>query len=91
MNSVRLSEPAPRPTLGVDQIDDLGAGLIALTRELWVVVDRMTMLEALLAKHGIPVADLDDLQPDPATAALLHSRRERLLSTVLGALQADAV
>lgn len=89
MKQARLSEPAARQILAGDQIDDLGAALIALTRELWVVVDRMTMLEVLLAQHGIPVAELDDLQPDAATAALLDTKRERLLHAVMSALKAE--
>ncbi|MDB5714287.1 MAG: hypothetical protein JWO15_1684 [Sphingomonadales bacterium] len=89
MTTGRLSDPPVRQILGVEQIDDLGAALIALTRELWVVIDRMTMLETLLARHGIPVAELDVLQPDEATAALLAKRREKLIGTVVAALQGE--
>lgn len=89
MTAPRLSDPPARQILGVEQIDDLGAAIIALTRELWVVVDRVTMLETLLARHGIPIAELDTLQPDEATAALLATKRERLIGTMVAALQGE--
>ena len=87
MSEPRLSEPAARTMLGLGQLDDVGAAVIALTREFWVAIDRMTMLEALLARHGIAIEELDTAQPDAATAALLDARRTRLLDAVLDALR----
>lgn len=90
MSGKRLSDPPAREILGPGNVDDLAAGLIALTRELWVVIDRMTMLERLLERHGIATADLDRLEPDEATQKRLDARRAALLDTVLGAMGGSA-
>ena len=88
MKRARLSDPPARRILLDSQIDDLGAAVLALTREIWVLTDRMTMLEHLLERHGVPVAELDTVQPDAETSALLEAKRERLLRAVLSALKA---
>lgn len=81
-----LSDPPERQILGVGQIDDLGFALLALTRELWVVIDRQAMLEKLLEHRGITPAEIDAFQPDEAFAAELDGRRKALIDTVVGAL-----
>ena len=80
-----LSDPPARAMLGADQLDDLGLALLALTRELWVVIDRQAVLEKLLERHGISAAEIDAFQPDAAFAEALETRRKALVATVLGA------
>ena len=88
MSRGRITDPPDRRILGDAAVDRLGAGVIALARELWVVIDRMTALEAVLERHGIPAAEIDALQPDERMAAQLHARREQLLDNLLAAMGA---
>ncbi len=86
MTKTLLSDPPERRMLGVDQIDDIGLALLALGRELWVVIDRQAVLEKLLERHGITPAEIDAFQPDAGFAAALEARRKALAETVMGAL-----
>ena len=47
-----ISEPVNRRMLTVDQIDDLGEAILSLTREIWVLTDRVHVLEAVLESLG---------------------------------------
>ncbi|OYU13973.1 MAG: hypothetical protein CFE37_13395 [Alphaproteobacteria bacterium PA4] len=69
------------------QLDDLGATVLLLARELWVVKDRQRVLEALLADHGIiaPGA-VADHQPGPALAAELDAERARYTRALMETL-----
>lgn len=70
-----------------EDIDRLGQALLTLTRELWIVKDRVRVLEAALAKAGVLGATaVDQLQPDSALQAELAAERARLIDTVLDAL-----
>jgi hypothetical protein len=70
-----------------EDIDRLGQALLTLTRELWVVKDRMRVLEAALANAGVlGVNAVDQLQPDSALQAELAAERARLIDSVLAAL-----
>lgn len=88
MSKDRITDPPRRTIMGDPAVDDIGAGLIALARELWVVIDRVTVLETVLARHGIAIEEVDALQPDEALAARLDARRERLLDTLMTAMRA---
>ena len=73
--------------LGPEQIDDLGNALLVVARELWVVKDRQRVLEAVLAKHGLDVAqEVAGDGPDEALAAELNAERERYLGAIMNAL-----
>ncbi len=55
--------------LRAEDIDRLGQALLSLTRELWVVKDRVRILEAALVEAGTLAPDtVDRLQPDPRLA-----------------------
>jgi len=86
MSKNRPTDPPARQFLGGDQIDDLGKALLVLSRELWVVKDRMAVLEKVLEKHGIPASEIDGFQPDAAFEAELAAQRQHLIDMVLGAL-----
>lgn len=76
-----------RRTLGVTDVGQLGAAVLALTRELWVLTDRMSLLEAVLAKHGIDVtAEIEAWQVDETMRAELNRKGERLVESVVGTL-----
>lgn len=86
MTKKRLSDPKNTRFLGADQIDDVGQALLVVTRELWVVMDRLSVLEKLLEQHGIPAGAVDAYEPDEAHAAELDQRRKKLVATVVAAL-----
>jgi len=86
MSKNRPTDPPDRQILGTDQIDNLGQALLVLTRELWVVKDRVAVLEKVLEKHGIPASEIDGFQPDEAFEADLQAQRQHLIDAVLKAL-----
>lgn len=60
---------------------------LALAQELWVVKDRLMVLEALLSSEGRNVRELvDRFQPDADHCAVLDAERKRFISAVLAAL-----
>lgn len=80
----------PRTILKPDQVDDVAQALLALARELWVSIDRQTILETVLAKHGIDAAsEIDAFAPDAALQAKLDQRRDRLVGAIASALNRD--
>jgi hypothetical protein len=65
----------------------LGAALLALTRELWVINDRMMVMEEVLAKRGIDIsAEIDALQPDETLRRRMDERGAMLVASVMDAL-----
>ena len=76
-----------RPTLEPQDTAALGQALLALTREVWVLTDRIMVTEALLAARGIDLADaIDRFQPDAAFQARLDAAGQRLTAAVTEAL-----
>ena len=73
-----------------EDIDKLGQALLTLTRELWVVKDRLRVLEAALADAGVIAPDAaETYQPDEALTELLDKERAQLIEQVLGALNSE--
>jgi hypothetical protein len=71
-------------------LDRLGQALITLTKELWVVKDRVRILEATLAEAGVMVPDaVDRFQPGAELSESLSADRALLIEHVLGALTTD--
>lgn len=76
-----------RPTLHEGDVGQLGAAVIALTREVWVLTDRLAVLEAVMARHGIDAtAEIEAFQPDAVMQAALDEKGKRLVSNVVNAL-----
>jgi len=75
--------------LADQNLDDLGRMMLALLSELWIVRDRVAILEARLAEKGALTSDteLDDYTPNPELAARLDGLRDRMIASVLGAPQ----
>jgi hypothetical protein len=85
-----ISEPVGRRILSVDQLDDLGEAIIALTREVYVLTDRLTVLEAVLEKQNIPVTDaIERFEMTPELQAKLNSKRDSIIHAVLRALRSE--
>lgn len=76
--------------LRTEDLDRLGQALITLTKELWVVKDRVRILEATLADAGVVPPDaVDRFQPDAQLSTALSTDRALLIQQVLGALSDD--
>lgn len=76
-----------RATLAPADTAALAQALLALTREVWVLTDRMLVTEAVLAERGIDLAGaIERHQPDAALQARLDAAGARLAAAVTGAL-----
>jgi hypothetical protein len=83
-----LSDPRPRQMLKPAQLDNLGEALIAMTRELWVLTDRVAVLEAVLETKGaLAKEEVDRFQPSLELQASLDKRRAQLVATLESALR----
>lgn len=61
---------------------------LTLAQELWVVKDRLMLLEAALSSEGRSMSELlDRQQPDAALRASLETERQRFIGKVLAALE----
>lgn len=78
--------PEPDAALDATNVDDLGRMVMALTQEVWVMRDRMAILEKLLAdKAGIGAHDIESYVANADTKAEIEALRERFVAKVLGA------
>jgi len=60
---------------------------LTLAQELWVVKDRLLVLEAALSADGQSLRELVDRhQPDAATRAAIDAERQRFIGQLLAAL-----
>jgi hypothetical protein len=83
-----ISQPPPRPLLRPGQVDNLAQALLALTREVWVLSDRLTVVEALLETKGsLTQSDIETYRPDATVEARLAARRQALIGAVETALK----
>lgn len=83
-----ISEPVGRRILTADQIDDLGEAILTLTKEVWVLTDRQHVLEAILEKKGVVIADeIERFVVDAPMQAALNAKRDRLVDSVLWAMK----
>ena len=81
-------DPANRCILSVNQLDQLGEALVALTGEVWILTDRLAVLEAVLANHGIDArAEIDRFVPPPDMEKALSTKRDKLIATILAAFE----
>ncbi|WP_421738086.1 hypothetical protein [Caulobacter sp.] len=72
--------------LTAENVDDLGRMTMALLAELWIVRDRVAVLEQLLIDRGGLTADeVDDYVPTGAFAVQLETLRDRMANAVVGA------
>lgn len=81
-------DPAVRRILSPNQLDQLAEALLALTGEVWILTDRLAVLEAVLASHGIDAqAEIDRFAPSPEMETALSAKRDKLIATILAALE----
>ena len=68
-------------------LDDLGRAVLLLATEVAVLGDRQRVLEAVLGKHGIDVADaVRDFVPEGALGEALKADKARLAQSIVEAL-----
>ena len=80
-----MSKP-PHVYLGTERADDLARISLALLSELWVLRDRVTVLEHVLEQKGsIARQELDKLMPEGELAEELARERREMVERVLGA------
>ena len=83
-----ISDPPPRKIVRPDQIDNLGEAVLALTREVWVLTDRLAVVETLLEKQGVLKGEaVDNFAPDEAFEKTMTGRGRKLISAVETALR----
>lgn len=77
-----------RPTyLGDARLDDVARMVFELTSELWVLRDRVLVLEDQLVSSGALAAEsVDTAVPDEALAEKLAAERKQLTARVYGAV-----
>ena len=76
-----------RETLAEADVGRVGSAVLALTRELWVLSDRMAVMEALLERHGIDIGgEIERFEPDAQMQARLDQRGQALVEGILAAL-----
>ena len=82
-----ISDPAPRTLIRPGQADNVAKAVLALTRELWVLTDRLAVVEALLERRGgLSAAEVDAFVPDAAFETAMTARRAKLLQAIETAL-----
>lgn len=80
-----VDKPA-RPYLGQHELDQIVALNTELMSELWILRDRVTLLEHVLQSKGVlSRQELDDLVPEGELAAELQRERDGLVRRVVGA------
>ena len=82
----RTTQRPAQPNLSTDETEVLGLTQTELLSELWILRDRVLVLEHLLAEAGIlePNA-IDDYAPEGELAAKLDADRDALVARVIGA------
>jgi hypothetical protein len=82
----RTRERPKKPYLGAAELDRLARMNTELLSELWILRDRVTVLEHLLEKQKLlQRKELDELIPEGALAAELERERTRMVARVMGA------
>ena len=76
-----------RDILSSADIDGLGQAVLTLTKEIWVLTDRLHVMEAVLANKGIDISeDVKSYQPDAKMKSQLTNESSALIERVLNAL-----
>ncbi len=68
-------------------VNGLAQAVVTLTQEVWVLNDRQMVTEAVLAKHGIDIAEeVDTFTPDEALKSKLDERSRAIMQRVFNSL-----
>jgi len=76
-----------RQTLDDSDVGGVAQALLSLTRELWVVRDRLAVLEAVLSEKGIDVSEeIENFQPNEEMQKQLDEQAKIMVSRIVGSL-----
>ncbi len=76
-----------RPTLTADDMPGVGQAVLTLTHELYVLIDRIAALEAVLERHGLNVSkEIEAFKPNADQQQQLNDRGRALVARVTNAL-----
>ncbi len=79
-----------RPTLTADDMPGVGQAVMTLTHELYVLIDRIAALEAVLERHGLNVSDeIEAYKPNEEQQERLNQRGRALVARVTNALAGE--
>ena len=91
--SDRVIDPGDRVTDGVyhalpDPVDDMLLLLVMnLAAEVWTVRDRLRLVEAALARQGVPVTDIvEEIRNDQASIDAMRPDRDAFVARVFAAI-----
>ena len=74
-----------RHYLSADDVDELARQNTQLMTELWIVKDRLALLEQILAEKGVlSSCEVDATQPDETLSAELERERDRYIRRIVG-------
>ena len=86
-NDPRKFNTPDRETLSNLDVGSLGLAVLTLTKELWVLTDRMHVMEAVLAEHGLDIAEeITHHKPDSVLSETLERDGTALIERVLASL-----
>jgi hypothetical protein len=72
--------------LNEDNVDDLGRMVVGLLSELWIMRDRIAVLEELLAQKGVLTAgSVESFDWTQEQAETMEKLRDRMVAAVIGA------
>ena len=79
-----------RPTLTADDMPGVGQAVMTLTHELYVLIDRIAALEAVLERHGLNVSEeIEAYKPNEEQQERLNQRGRALVARVTNALAGE--
>ena len=82
----RTVEKPERPNLSTQELETLAATQTEMLSELWILRDRVLVMEHLLSAAGIlKPGQLDEYAPDEDLADKLAKERDQFVARVIGA------
>ncbi len=81
-----MTKPPPNPITGSEEMDAIMRINTELMSELWILRDRVTVLEKVLEEKGVLNRQaINDYAPEGEFAAELDDERDRFVRRVAGA------
>jgi hypothetical protein len=69
------------------RVEDVATAFVSMAGELWIVKDRLAVLERVLERHGIPApSSVDRYEPEPQFKERLDAERRAWVRRIVGAL-----
>ena len=85
-NPTEFNHPE-REILKDTDLNGVGQAVITLTKEIWVLIDRLHIMEAVMAENGEDISEqVRTYQPDAELQSKLKAENQALIERVLSAL-----